>query len=246
MKWLISWIALLCTLSSVRCDSKEPIIECLLNQSFYHEDTGKCEELHDEEPCGPGEWLIRTDEPGVVTCKLKPVKLSECETVLGPGGYIQCEKTSELFQACSDGVYVPENFQEDTIPCPHMYQCQARNELYYSSINSASNYSHELVINHLDTLICDHDNKLICLPENNNDYLITVKNILQSFQRPEIKCEKNPCKAGKWPTLDQAGYYRCGSIKLVPFSVLLSGVNRSKCRRRQVYIYGKCRPRFFG
>ena len=191
-----------------------------------------------------------TDQPGVVSCQLKPEKFSNCEAVLGPGGRVHCVRNNDLFQPCPGGVYVPDNFREDTKPCPYMFQCQPRNDLYFASIKSGTSLiSYELIINHLDTLICDYENKLICLPENNNDSLITADNIIQSFQRPEFQCLPNPCQKGNWPLLDDSGYFRCKSSEeniLVPFSFLLTGANSLKCRRRQVYVYGRCRPRFFG
>ena len=228
------------------------IRKCLLNEKFYHEESGECEYPLEQGPCDPGDWIMMTQTPGVVSCQPRPEQFSHCPPVIGPEGQLECavKTASNLFSPCPDGVYVPDNFQFDTKPCPHGHRCQPRNSVYYASIKSANHQvTKDEMVNHLKSLVCDAESKMICLPENNTDSLLSISNILQSYQNPELKCRRNPCPLGSWPHLDDAGYYRCkaDAESLVNVrSFLLLGANRKPCRRRQIYIYGRCRPRFFG
>ena len=178
--------------------SEHEIKTCLINQKFLLAESGKCEYLLDQEPCSPGEWVMMSQTSGVASCQPRPEQFSNCAVFLSPGGQLECEKTqSELFQSCSevqDGIYLPENFQENTRPCPHQYQCQPRNDVYYSSIsiNSNPDVSAQTLVNHLSSLVCDVQNRLVCLPENNDDSIMTIENLLQTFQRPPTLCRKNP------------------------------------------------------
>lgn len=224
------------------------IRKCLLNEKFYHKETRRCEYPLEQGPCDTGDWVMMTQEPGVVSCQPRPQKFSNCPVVLGPGGQVECaiKTASNLFQPCSGGILVPDNFQFDTMPCPHKFSCQPRTDVYYSSIKSATGLTKDEMVNHLKSLVCDVESKSICLPENNEDSLMTIDNILQSYQKPQLKCRKNPCPLGSRPSLDEAGYYRCQPDEVGVRSLLLTGANRTPCRRRQVFIYGRCRPRFFG
>ena len=196
---------------------------------------------------------MMTPTPGVASCQPRPAQFSNCAAFLGPGGQLECEKTqSDLFQSCSevrDGVYLPENFQEDTQPCPHRHRCQPRNNVYFSSISLSSNsgsggVSAQLIIKHLESLICDVQNRQVCLPDNNDGSIMTIENILKTLHRPPTLCIKNPCPSGQWPKIDESGYFRCKSF-IDSQSVAVSS-SRAKCKRRQVYLYGKCKKNLSG
>lgn len=244
------------------------IRSCLLEDQLYHEDGAGCEEPFTQGPCDDGEWLdLDTNSPGVVRCHSKPEKLANCyQPVIGATGGVECQlRDGPSFRPCDGGVMMPDNFLPDTKPCPHQFSCQPQNSVYWTSIkdisqNKVVDLSH---IQHLRYLVCGLESKHICLPDNNRDNLLTVENIVQSFKSPRESCQRNPCSAGAWPWLDEEGVYRClphsltlapcssvmldddGVIKCDHFSLrAITPLQRNKCRKRRVFLWGKCVPRW--
>ena len=248
-------------------ESEKKMIKCLLENQLYHEDAGDCGEPLQQGSCGDGQWLnIVTSRPGTVTCQRRPRELVSCSRpVIGADGEVVCD-TEPPFQPCSRGrVKIPDNFRLNTKPCPSGFTCQPRNQVYWSSLKQfrANKIVGVSEIEFLKSLVCDADSKQICLPDNNSDNLLSVKNILQSYRTPSQSCQANPCPPGSWPWLDDGGYFRClpgdADVDSCQFTVEEEGgrvvcslfdfrsiipVQRRRCRRRQVFMWGKCYPRW--
>ena len=94
---------------------------------------------------------------------------------------------------CKVGVKVPHNFIEDTRPCPEGFRCQAWNYPYMSTINKLKTRKTYLETKFVQGLTCDAKSS----PEDNNNPLISAKNIVKTYQRPLALCTRNPCPRGK-------------------------------------------------
>ena len=193
--------------------------------------------------------MMMVDEPGVVTCKPKPDKFSFCEPVLAPGGQVVCASEDYMFERCSGDedddvhkyIFVPENFQVNTTMCPHNFKCKSQSKYWPVVEGNCTDDK-----NHLEFLICNEETKSICEPIDNSNSLLTVDNILDSFYFTRIVCKKNPCPDNFWPQIDDNGYFICSYNSLSLFrSTILANRNKVKCKKNQVFIYGRCRPRYY-
>ena len=135
-----------------------------------------------------------------------------------------------------------------------------------STINKLKTRKKELETEFVQGLVCDAKSRRICLPEDNNQPLISAENIVKSYQRPRALCKRNPCPRRKWPWLDKDGFFRClpasksvencmakireidGKLSCEYLSTLslLGYIRTWKCRRNQIYSHGRCRFKFFG
>jgi len=173
-------------------------------------------------------------EPGIVTCQKRPEKFKDCQVVFGPGGDLICDLERPLLEFCDiprNILRLPENFKRDTIPCPNGFSCKP-------VWKSLKNLKH----NFMTDLICGETKNSMCLPDN-GETLISLHNLLRSFELPKTACRRNPCPGGMTPTIED-GYYRC--VKNVAELSILGFIPTHPCRRNRVYRMGRCRPRFFG
>ena len=220
------------------------IRSCLLSGSFYNEVKGACADPLDEKPCEPGAWLMVTQKPGVVTCQPIPASVPDCEVVLGPGGQVICHEDENVFGSCSDDghfFYIPENFQIDTMVCPENFHCQALND--NNNYNNALDQVEENVdIDHLKSLVCRKEPRSACQPDNNSDSLLSLSNLEDSLFSPRLVCKRNPCPKGFLPNVDDRGYFHCENLIATQS---IQPRNKANCKRNQVLLYGRCRPRRF-
>ena len=251
------------------------MLKCLLADQFYHLKSRSCHTPLTKGPCRPGEWLVLDHEnTDMVTCETRPEAFSDCIAVFSPSGGPECQEDSEeeanMFKPCEDGVMVPENFMENTRPCPDGFRCQERNPQYWEAKRAfklVDKEEVELELHFLEGLVCDAETKRICLPvEEKSEPLISPKNIIKTFQRPQAICKVNPCPIETWPWLDEEGVYRClpasKSVQNCQYKLemingeldcpitglysFLGTIKESRCRRARVFSHGRCRPKFFG
>ena len=248
------------------------MVRCLLEDQFYHPESRSCQTPFTQGHCAPGEWLMVSEENiGMVNCQMIPERFNDCQVLLGPSGEPECKQEEDsMFKPCKDGVIIPDNFIENTRPCPNGFRCQERNAQYWAAkrvfkVLPIEDLEQEKLF--LEDLVCDVENKLICLPEiNNSEPLISSDNIVKTFQRPVTNCKLNPCPGDKWPWLDKDGVYKCltasefvqncqhapverdGVLQcnVLGLNSILGYLKTSKCRRNRVFIRGRCRPKFFG
>ena len=223
---------------------EDSIRSCLLSGSFFNEVKGACEHPLDEEPCEPGAWLMVTQKPGVVSCQPIPASVPDCEVVLGPGGQVICLEDENLFGPCSedgDFFYIPENFQNGTMVCPSNFHCQAVNDnnIYNDTRDQVKDHRE---IDYLTSLVCRMEPRSVCEPDDNSESLLSLTNVATSLFSPRIVCKRNPCPLGLWPSLGGNGLFICES-SLDNRSVVAR--NKANCKRNQVFLYGRCRPRKF-
>ena len=115
---------------------------CLLKYQFYHVASEKCYDMFDQGPCSANKWLAPTAIPGDVTCQVISPEISpECNSLtILENGDIKCQdRTPRLNQdyrksSCQAGqIMLPENFIENTKPCPEKFVCSKN---YKSHTNS--------------------------------------------------------------------------------------------------------------
>ena len=251
------------------------MMKCLLADQFYHLESRSCHTPLTRGPCRPGEWLVLDQEnTDMVTCETRPEAFSDCNAVFTPSGSPMCREDSEekddMFKPCENGVMVPDNFMENTRPCPDGFWCQNRNPQYWAAKRKFKLEKREQVeikLHFLEGLVCDAETKRICLPvEENSEPLISSKNIIKTFKRPQAICKLNPCPIETWPWLDEEGVYRClpasksvqncqnkpqelnGELHchILGLNSLLGHIKTSRCHRSRVFSLGRCRPKFFG
>ena len=236
------------------------IKSCLLNYTFYHPETDTCQGLLDDYDCPPGQWMApEKNRVGVVNCEDR----QEDEECLHPGVMgltnhhtIGCQDKQllehmEMFQTseCENGeILMPNNFEEDTLPCPDKFAC-IEDYSQYLKLPSLEQLNE---INFFKSITCSKEPKKICLPLENKNFPLTPENIYSTFISSSLKCSKNPCQEGYWPWIEEEeGYQRCipidatcntatlriskedGELKcspLVPFNVI--GLCLSLCLKR--------------
>ena len=218
--------------------------------------------------------MLDQENTDIVTCETRPESFSDCNAVFSSSGGPMCQEDTEekddMFKPCENGVMVPDNFMENTRPCPDGFRCQKRNPQYWAAKRGFKLMDREQVeikLHFLEGLVCDAETKRICLPvEENSEPLISSKNIIKTFKRPQAICKLNPCPIETWPWLDEEGVYRClpasksvqncqnkpqelnGELHchILGLNSLLGHIKTSMCRRGRVFSLGRCRPKFFG
>ena len=255
---------------------------CLLKYQFYHRPSDKCYELFDESPCGSDQWLTPTSIPGDVECQPIPPDISpDCNSLaILENGDIQChdriQKLNQEFRtsSCQTGqILLPENFIENTKPCPDQFRCSADYSSVYSFINDHFNQGQEDLgkkkRHFWISLICsgrkEDKSGMACIPTEVSLALDQNKMMVQSFKPPKSSCQVNPCSSGKWPWLSEDGYLRClegsaedingclghveemkESIKCQSYESHVTNIGGNKCPRGKIFRRGRCVPRFFG
>ena len=255
---------------------------CLLKYQFYHAASERCFDPFDSSPCGPNQWLAPTAIPGDVTCQPIPSEISpECNSLtILENGDIQCQdKILRLNQDyrksnCQEGqIRLPENFIENTTPCPEMFICRKDYQSHYSFIKTKyfDQGQQELgkqMRQFWGTMLCsgnvrDKSSKMVCVPTKGS--LDDNKMMIQSFKPPKSSCQVNPCPRGTWPWQSEDGYQRCllaseeevndcfgqiveteGKLQCQIFQEHFTNLARNKCPRGRIYRRGRCIPRFFG
>ena len=199
---------------------KDSVSSCLLKNHFYDEHSGSCQVPLDPGSCPPGQWLLPSEQPGELFCCPDEPMAELCTPVLLPGQRkVVCEENilAERYNQgqCGPGELVlPENFQADSLPCPHSFSCTdtRNNSLYHRALKTlqevgGSSSGHEK--KYLKDLVCDYQTHSLCLPDQETDSLFTMETMLASLKSPLDRCRANPCPPGRRPWLEEDGYYRC-------------------------------------
>merc|ERR1719410_356703 len=113
------------------------------------------------------------------------------------------------------------------------------NNIYNDTLAEAK---HSDELDHLRSMVCSMNPRSVCVPDDNTDSLLSVRNIANSFYSPNIICQENPCPHGYFPGLDDNGYFICEGL-IDNRTVLIR--TASNCKKNQVFLYGRCRPRNF-
>ena len=292
MKKLIPFQMLIASTVQVVVPKTDERILCLLKYQFYHRPSDKCYELFDESPCGSDQWLTPTSIPGDVECQPIPPDISpdcnslailengniqcndlfpDCETLtILDDGDIQCHEVYRT-SSCQEGqILLPENFIENTKPCPDQFKCSGDYKSAYSFIKEHFHQGklRNNVKQFWSSQLCNgtKEKKMACIPTEGSLALDQNKMMVQSFKPPKYSCQVNPCPLGKWPWLSEDGYQRClegsaedingcwgqieevgGSIECQTYESHFSGDNANeKCPKRKIFRGGRCVPRFFG
>ena len=283
MKTLI-WIPLIMLIgSTVQIDipkNRERTL-CLLKYQFYHIASEKCYSLFDQGPCGAGEWLAPTELPGDVKCQIIPPEISpDCNSLtILENGDIKCQDRIRRINQdyrksnCQVGqIMLPENFIENTKPCPEKFKCTKNYKPDYSFINKYFKQGQtELgrqMRQFVSLMLCsgikeDKSTRMVCVPTEGS--LEDNSMIIQSFKPPISSCQDNPCPSGMWPWLSEDGYQRCllaseeevsgcfgqmveteGRLQCHAFETHFTNLARNKCPRGKRFRRGRCVPNFFG
>ena len=118
-------------------------------------------------------------------------------------------------------VLMPDNFMENTKPCPRDFMCSINYKNAFSFINKHyKNGETELAKKEKEyansSLVCSGSKgtgpstepKMACVP--NTGSMADNSKLLDSFKLSEMSCQDNPCPRGKWPWVSAAdGYQRC-------------------------------------
>ena len=110
---------------------------CLLEGKYHHPGSGTCTDPFDEDHCEPGSWLLPTSLPGEVQCQKISEDLFNCaEPGINDNGEAYCineentvhdEAPEQLMFRRADcpenKILMPDNFIENTIPCPRDFTC---------------------------------------------------------------------------------------------------------------------------
>ena len=122
---------------------------CLLSGQYYHPGSDSCTDPFDEESCEPGwSWLLPTSVAGEVKCQDISDDLLNCAIPgINDDGEPYCFMESETAHDqpeeqilnrpsnCTDNkIMMPNNFMEDTKPCPRNFTCSAEYKMAYSFI----------------------------------------------------------------------------------------------------------------
>ena len=274
---------------------------CLLSGQYYFpvsdtcrvpfDEESCCRVPFDEESCNPGySWLLPTSVPGEVQCRNITNALLSCNSqylAINDDGEAYCTNDEELTAISVIGeeqiqyrqtdcpknmILMPNNFMEDTRPCPGNFTCSRDYKDAYSFINSHHYQDHENELANKEkelarsTLVCSTTPAMACVP--NIGSLVDDSVLLDSFKVPQSTCQKNPCSRGKWPWITEDGYQRClvadteelqncprdhfvvqedGVLKcqsIVPFFT----ENSQKCPKGRIFRkrVGRCVSRLFG
>ena len=195
---------------------------CILSGQYYHPGSDTCSDLFDEESCDLGySWLLPTSVPGEVQCQTITYDLLPCNSrnlAINYDGEAYCTKDEKLIQYrltnCTENmILIPENFMEDTRPCPGNYTCSRDYKEAYSFINWHYEKDNEPDLAQKEkeyvfsSLVCDEGPQMACVP--NIGSMAENSVLLDSFKKPHWTCKENPCSRGKWPWLSEDGYQRC-------------------------------------
>ena len=221
MKVLTLLTVVLSTVHNMRALESEElrpssVSECLVKKTMYHRQSGQCQTPLEQGPCHAGQILVPDSEPGFLKCYSLFIP-NFCTAIILQDGSVGCEEDSEqsLYSRgqCGAGEFLlPDNFREDTLPCPRGFSCRpSRDSLQY---NSALKSFKKGKVNvdqrqYLKELVCDYQSKSLCLPDDNGDSLFTEENLLASLMTAPARCQVNPCQAGRRPWLAEDGHYRC-------------------------------------
>ena len=254
---------------------------CLLKYQFYHVASEKCYDMFDQGPCSADQWLAPTAIPGDVTCQLIPPEMSpDCISLtILENGDIKCQdRIQRLNQdyrksSCQAGqIMLPENFIENTKPCPEKFVCSKNYQSHFSFINKYINQGQEELGKQIRrfwvTMLCsgkkeDKTTRMVCVPTEGS--LEDNKMLIQSFKPPKSSCQGNPCPPRMWPWRSEDGYQRCllasedevdgcfgqivemeGKLQCNTFQERFTNLGRNKCRRGKIFRRGRCVPRFLG
>ena len=206
---------------------REDTRKCLLQQKFYHQETGKCYlplGYNGDGPCQEGSWLMPTKRPGIIECSPIEEKYQEipefCTPILMQRTKVGCleEMENKLYQTkhCSNNqILLPGSFREGAVPCPASWSCQHNEDINPQVFQEEFSHLAEesLEFRYLRDLVCDDEKKMLCLPDNMAESLFSMKHLVSSLRRPEGTCQDNPCSEGSWPWLGDDGYHRCYSVQ---------------------------------
>ena len=265
---------------------------CLLRGQYYFPGSDTCSDPFDEDSCEEGfSWLLPTSVPGEIQCQNITDDLLSCDSrnlAINDDGEAYCIKDEKLTAISVIGeeqiqyrqtdcpenmIRIPDNFMEDTKPCPGNFTCNRDYRNAYSFINrhyyekdgepdlakKEKGYARSF-------MVCNERPQMACVPNTGSMEDNSV--LLDSFKVPKSICKENPCSRGKWPWLSEDGYQRClvadtEELKNCPrdhFVVQEDKVlkcqtivpffteNSQKCRKGRIYRkrLGKCVSRFFG
>ena len=254
---------------------------CLLKYQFYHLASDKCYDLFDQGPCGADEWLAPTEIPGDVKCQIISPEISpDCNSLtILENGDIKCQdRFRRLNQdyrksSCQEGqIMLPENFIENTKPCPEKFECIKNYKPHYSFIKKYKNQGQTELWRQMkefvSLMLCsgtkeDKSTRMVCVPTEGS--LEDNNMIIQSFKPPKSSCQDNPCAQGEWPWLSKDGYQKCllaseeevsgcfgqlveteGKLQCHAFEAHFTNLARNKCPRGKIFRRKRCVPRFFG
>ena len=264
---------------------------CLLSGQYYFPGSDTCSDPFDEESCDPGySWLLPTSVPGEVQCQNITDDLLSCNSqylAINDNGEAYCTTDEELTAISVIGeeqiqyrqtdcpknrILMPDNFMEDTKPCPGNFTCSRDYRDAYSFINWHNDKDGEPDLAQKEkeyafsSMVCDERPQMACVPNTGSMEDNSV--LLDSFKVPHSTCKENPCSRGKWPWLSEDGYQRClvadteelqncprdhfvvqedeilKCQTIVPFFTETS----QKCLKGRIYRkrLGRCVSRFFG
>ena len=130
-----------------------------------------------------------------------------------------------------------------SLTCPLLLHYIARPYRNSSCYNNALDQVEENVdIDHLKSLVCRKEPRSACQPDDNSDSLLSLSNLANSLFSPRLVCKRNPCPKGFLPNVDDRGYFHCENLIATQS---IQPRNKANCKRNQVLLYGRCRPRRF-
>ena len=216
------------TIASVISDPNR--VTCLLEGKFYHPESKDCHRPLElgfpRNPCEEGQWLVPTARKGIVKCVPVEDKFKvfdgSCTPFLTEKKEVSCgerlEETLFRTQNCNDGqIFLPDNFEEGTMPCPESWTCQQFNITRMGMSQQMSDNifrdkhlrNENVKVRYVRDLICSEEKKRICLPEKERVSIFSLNHLEESIHGAQPACQKNPCSEGLWPWLGDDGYYRC-------------------------------------
>ena len=200
---------------------------CLLEGQYYYPESTLCSDPFEDNLCESGSsWLLPTSVPGEVQCQEIREDLFNCtETRIDDKGEAYCikEEAPELFRraGCPENkILMPDNFMENTKPCPRDFMCSRnyKNVFFFINIHDKDgkteltkkeiDYTFSLLVCSGSRSISSTDLRMVCVP--NTGSLADNSKLLDSFKPSEMTCQDNPCPRGKWPWVSAAdGFQRC-------------------------------------
>ena len=255
------------------------IQSCLMQKELYSRDTKTCWPPLLKGPCPPGEWVVLQGVEGEGVCMPRVKCPAGRVAFLNPEGGVACHcpdgeedvggSCEQVFSqgSCQEGeVLMPKSLTVGSGVCSAGFSCKKSGDCpAFSHIDRKETRSNKVQLGFLKDMVCNKRSRSLCCPENNQDSLFTVQNLVQSMVPRRAQCVKNPCEDGLWPWLHGEGVIKLkclkagkevekcssriieedGRLTCEYISIRTVAPRAGKnCGRRKRWMYGKCRRIF--